>query len=58
MIPALGNPLSVRNEKSLPVIKPVDFKTKQSLPALEPLMRKRKMLVLNSEGVGTHWVCF
>lgn len=58
MIPELGSPLSVRNEKSLPVINPVDLKTKQSLPALEPLMRRRKMLVLNSESVGTLWVCF
>lgn len=51
-------PLSVRNENSLPVIKTVDLKPKQNLPALEPFMKRRKMLLLNSEGVGLHWVCF
>lgn len=58
MILALHVPLSVRNENSLPAIKTVDLKPKKNLPALEPFMKRRKMLLLNSEGVGIHWVCF
>lgn len=50
MMPALDDPLSVRNENSLPVIKPIDLKTKQNLPALEPFMKRRKMLVFEFRG--------
>lgn len=58
MVLILHVPLSVRNENSLSVIKTVDLKLNQNLPAFEPFMKRRKMLLLNSQGVGIHWVCF